>query len=358
MVSYASATGRWVIVATVLGSGMAAIDGTVVGIALPVIGREFHASISAMQWVVTGYMLVLAALLIVGGTLGDQFGRRRVFSIGVAWFTLASLLCAVAPNVTFLVATRLLQGAGAALLVPGSLSIIEASFVPDDRGRAIGAWSGLGGVATAIGPLLGGYLISAASWRWIFTINVPIGLVVLAVSARHVPESRQSTGPGGVDLAGASATVIALAGITFGLIEGGASGWTSTPVLATLTLGAAAAALFVVIEGRSQQAMVPLGVFRERQFTVTNALTLIVYAGLGGALFSASARARSGRPLQPARRRALPPPPDRHHAFPFRPLRRARLADRTATPDERRPACGRGRTRPSRAGEWRLLILQ
>jgi EmrB/QacA subfamily drug resistance transporter len=283
-VSYRSPAGRWVIVATVLGSAMASIDGTVVGIALPVVGRQFHAPIASMQWVVTGYLLALASLLLVGGTLGDQFGRRRLFSVGVAWFTLASVACAVAPDVTVLIATRVLQGAGAALLVPGSLAIIEASFVAEDRARAIGAWSGLGGVATAAGPLLGGYLISVASWRWIFIINLPLGLVVLALSRRHVPESRQEQRQG-VDVPGALLTVLALAGITYGLIEGPAVGWTAPTVLAMLAVGAAAGGWFLVVERRGSRPMVPLVIFRQRQLTVTNAVTLLVYAGLGGALF-------------------------------------------------------------------------
>jgi EmrB/QacA subfamily drug resistance transporter len=237
-----------------------------------------------MQWVVTGYLLSLAALLVVGGTLGDQLGRRRVFAVGVAWFTAASVACALAPDVTVLIATRVLQGAGAALLVPGSLAIIEASFATGDRGRAIGAWSGLSGVATAAGPLLGGYLVSVASWRWIFVINVPLGVVVLALSRRHVPESRQER-PHGVDVVGAVLTVASLAGVTYGLIEGPAAGWTATAVLAMLSVGAAAGALFLFVERRRAGPMVPLGIFRNRQFTVTNALTLLVYAGLSGALF-------------------------------------------------------------------------
>lgn len=283
-VTYRSAAGRWVIGATVLGSAMAAIDSTVVGIALPTIGREFHASIASMQWVVTGFLLSLAALLLVGGSLADRFGRRRTFSVGVAWFTVASAACAAAPDVPVLVVTRVLQGAGAALLVPGSLAIIEASFTGDDRPRAVGAWSGLGGVATAAGPLLGGYLVSAASWRWIFLINTPIGVLVLLVSARHVPESRRP-GHGRLDVAGAVLTVVALAGVTYGLIEGPSLGWTAPTVLAMLALGGAAGAAFVAAERRIDDPMVPPAVFRLRQFTATNALTLLVYAGLGGALF-------------------------------------------------------------------------
>src|SRR4051812_2411386 len=177
-VTYASARGRWVLLATVLGSGLAAIDATVVGIALPAIGRDFHAGLTSLQWTVTGYGLTLAGLLLVGGALGDRYGRRRVFLVGVVWFALASLLCGVAPNSGTLVAARALQGVGAALLTPSSLAIIEATFRPADRARAIGAWSGLGGVAGAIGPLVGGWLIGAISWRAIFLINLPLGAFV------------------------------------------------------------------------------------------------------------------------------------------------------------------------------------
>jgi EmrB/QacA subfamily drug resistance transporter len=279
-----TAAGRWVVAATVLGSGMAAIDATVVGIALPTIGREFHASVGALQWVVTGYTLTLASLLLFGGSLGDHFGRRRVFCVGVAWFAVASAACALAPGTTALIVTRLFQGVGAALLTPGSLAILQASFDREDRGRAIGAWSGLGGVATAAGPLLGGYLIAAASWRWIFLINIPVGALVLLLSVRHVPESRDPTAGRGLDVPGAVLATAALGGITFGLIEGPARGWGSAPALA-LVAGAVCAAAFVAIERRSRSPMLPLAVFRSRQFTVTNAVTFIVYAALGGALF-------------------------------------------------------------------------
>lgn len=282
---YASPIGRWVLLATVLGSGLAAIDGTVVGIALPSIGRQFHASVASLQWVVTGYMLTLAALLLVGGTLGDQYGRRRVFTVGVVWFAVTSAACAFAPDATVLIVTRVLQGVGAALLVPGSLAIIQASFAPGDRARAIGAWSGLGGVATAAGPLLGGYLISAASWRWIFVINVPLAVVVVMITARHVPESREDEGPTRLDLSGAALSVVSLAGLTYGLIEGPVRGWGAPAVLAMLMLGAVGGVAFVVGESRAAQPMVPLAVFRYRQFTVTNIVTLFLYAALSGALF-------------------------------------------------------------------------
>lgn len=282
---YSSRSGRWVVAATVLGSGMAAIDATVVGIALPSMGRELHASLGSLQWVVSGYTLTLAALLLPSGALGDQLGRRRVFEVGVVWFVLSSVLCAVAPDVSFLIAVRVVQGVGAALLTPGSLAIIQASFDEESRGRAIGAWSGLGGVATALGPLLGGYLIAAASWRWIFVINVPVGAAVLWLSARHVPESRDPNARRGIDLPGSLLAVVALVGLTYALIEGPAGGWDRPGVVVMLAVAAVAIGLFGRTEARSDRPMLPLDVFRVRQFTVTNAVTFIVYAALGATLF-------------------------------------------------------------------------
>ena len=284
-VRYRSARGRWVIAATVLGSGMAAIDATVIGIALPTIGRDFHASLGTLQWVVTGYTLTLASLLLLGGSLGDRYGRKRVFVLGVVWFALASAACALATGSTQLIVLRVLQGVGGALLTPGSLAILEASFAEHDRSEAIGAWSGLGGVATAAGPLVGGFLISAASWRWIFLINVPLGAVVLLVSARHVPESHDPSTSGRIDAAGAVLATVSLAGVAYALIEGPARGWSSAPVLASLTVGLVGAVAFVITEARSPSPMLPLGMFRIRQFAVTNAVTFVVYAGLGGVLF-------------------------------------------------------------------------
>ncbi len=193
---------------------MAFLDGTVVNIALPTIGRDFDAPLSGLQWVVNGYLLTLAALILLGGSLGDRFGRRRVFLIGVAWFAAASLLCGVAPTLPLLIAARVLQGIGGALLTPGSLAIIEASFYEDDRGEAIGAWSGLGGIATAIGPFLGGWLIQAVSWRLIFLLNLPLAIAVLAISLRHVPESRDPEAPAELDLPGAALAALGLFGIT------------------------------------------------------------------------------------------------------------------------------------------------
>ncbi len=264
---------------------MAAIDSIVVGIALPTIGREFHASFGVLQWVVSGYTLTLAALLLTGGSLGDRYGRRLVFCVGVVWFTLASAACAFAPGATALIVVRILQGMGAALLTPGSLAIIQSSFDEEDRGRAIGAWSGLGGVATAAGPFVGGFLIAAASWRWIFLINLPIGVVVLAISVRHVPESHDPTVVGPLDIPGAVLATGALACLTYSLIEGPATGWNDSLAIAMLMVGVAATAVFLVVELKSEAPMLPLRIFRSLQFSVTNSVTFIVYAALGGALF-------------------------------------------------------------------------
>jgi len=283
--SYSSAPGRWVLVITVLGSGIAALDATVVNIALPVIGREFHTGIAALQWVMTGYTLTLAAFLLIGGSLGDRFGRRKVYLIGIVWFALASAACGFAPGALFLIVTRLVQGVGAALLTPGSLAILEASFVPADRARAIGAWSGLSGVAVAAGPLVGGYLIDVASWRWIFFINVPIAAVVAGLGARHVPESRDPTATGRIDYAGAAFAVVFLTGITFAFIEAPTLGWSSPAVLAMTLTGVAGLAAFLIREHRASSPMLPLSIFAERQFAATNAVTFIVYAALTGATF-------------------------------------------------------------------------
>ena len=233
----ASARGRWVLLATVLGSAIASIDATVVGIALPAIGRDFHASLGALQWVVTGYTLTLAGLLLMAGALGDKYGRKKVFVIGVAWFAIASLLCGVAPSVGFLIGARALQGVGAALLTPGSLAILEAVFRPEDRGKAIGAWSGFSGVGTAVGPFLGGWLVAAASWRWIFAINLPIAIVVVAVTLRHVPESRDPQATGPIDITGGALVTVGLIGLTYGLIQGPGGHWGDPLVLGGLLAG-------------------------------------------------------------------------------------------------------------------------
>jgi len=282
--SFGTARGRWVIAATVLGSGIAALDATVVGIALPTIGRAFHSGVGTLQWVVSGYSLTLAAFLLLGGSLGDRLGRRRVFSIGVIWFAVASMGCGIAPNAGVLIGARVLQGVGGALLAPASLAILQASFRPEDRSRAIGAWSGLGGVATAAGPLLGGYLI-LASWRWVFFINLPVAIGVLILTVRHVPETRDPSTAGHVDVVGAGLAVLFLAGLTYGLIDGPGHGWTSPVVLGSLIVAGLAGPAFLLVERAKAHPMLPLGVFRSRQFSGANAVTFIVYGALGGALF-------------------------------------------------------------------------
>ncbi|MBA2567410.1 MAG: MFS transporter, partial [Thermoleophilaceae bacterium] len=211
VLSLSSKRGRWVLAVTILGSAVAFLEATVVNVALPEIGRDLDASVSGLQWVLNGYLLTLAALILLGGSLGDRYGRRRLFSIGIVWFTVASALCALAPSIEFLVVARVLQGVGGALLAPGSLAIIEAAFRSEDRPRAIGAWSALGGVAGAIGPLVGGYLIDAISWRAVFLISVPLGAFVVVAAARHVPETRDTTATGGVDVPGAVLATLALA---------------------------------------------------------------------------------------------------------------------------------------------------
>ncbi|HYK30746.1 MAG TPA: DHA2 family efflux MFS transporter permease subunit [Streptosporangiaceae bacterium] len=283
--TYRSGPGRWVLFATVLGSAMATIDATVVGIALPAIGKDFNANLAALQWVVTAYTLTLAGLLLFAGALGDRYGRKRVFVIGVIWFALASLLCGVALNSAMLIGARALQGVGAALLMPGSLAIIEASFVPSDRGKAIGAWSGFAGVGAAIGPFIGGWLIQAVSWRLIFAINVPIAALVVAVSLRHVPESRDMRATGRVDFAGGALVTVGLIGLTYGLIEAPIKGWTSPLPLTALIVGVALLAAFIWWERRAEQPVMPLSMFRSSQFSAANVATFVVYAALSGALF-------------------------------------------------------------------------
>ncbi|HEV7769123.1 MAG TPA: MFS transporter [Solirubrobacterales bacterium] len=282
--AFESGPGRWLIAITVAGSGLAFLDSTVVNVALPDIGRDLGASTSALQWILNGYLLTLASLILLGGSLGDRYGRRRVFVLGVWLFTAASLFCTIAPNAEVLVATRMLQGVGGALLTPGSLALIEAGFRPADRARAIGAWSGLGGVAAALGPLLGGYLIGAISWRAIFLINIPIGIFVAVMAARHVPESRDPSATGPLDLRGAALAALGLAGTTYALIEAPAKG-ASPLILASAILGVAALGAFLLAERRSPNPMLPLEIFSSRQFSAANGVTFVVYAALGGFFF-------------------------------------------------------------------------
>ena len=268
----------------VIGSGITFLDGTVVNVALPHIGRDLSTGTSALQWIVNAYTLALASLILLGGSLGDRVGRRRVFVIGVIGFTGASLLCALAPTAEFLIAARVLQGVGGALLTPGSLAIIEASFRPADRARAIGAWSGLTGVSTALGPLLGGYLVDAVSWRAIFVINVPLGAFVVLMALRHLPESRDPTVRGRLDLPGAVLVGLGLAGTTYALIQGPDSG-ASAAILVTGIAGLACLGGFLLHERRVPNPMLPLGIFSSRQFSAANGVTFVVYAALGGVFF-------------------------------------------------------------------------
>lgn len=283
-VAFGSTAGRWVLAVAVMGSGMVFLDGTVVNVALPSIGRDLGASTSALQWTLNGYLLTLAALILLGGSLGDRYGRRRIFVRGAGLFTIASLLCAIAPSAQLLVLARLLQGIGGALLTPGSLAMIEASFRLEDRARAIGAWSGLGGVATALGPLLGGYLVGAVSWRAIFLINLPLGVFVVMMASRHVPETRDPTTQGSLDVLGAVLVGVGLGGTTYALIKAPGNG-TSAPVVLAGIGGVLALMAFLVREGRTASPMMPLYIFRSRQFSAANLVTFVVYAALGGVFF-------------------------------------------------------------------------
>jgi EmrB/QacA subfamily drug resistance transporter len=275
------ARGRWVLLATVLGSGLAFLDATVVNVALPRIGKDLDAGISGLQWTVNAYTLTLAALILLGGSLGDRFGRRRVFVVGVVWFALASLACGLAPNVTSLAVARAVQGIGGALLTPGSLAILQSTFRQEDRARAIGAWSGLAGIAGAAGPFIGGWLVEHAGWRWVFLLNLPLAAAVVLVSVRHVPETRDPEAAHSLDLPGAALGALGLGALTYGLIgwqEQGASGM----VLTGLVVGVAGLLAFGWREHRAPEPMLALGIFSSRLFAATNAVTFAVYAAIGG----------------------------------------------------------------------------
>jgi EmrB/QacA subfamily drug resistance transporter len=272
--------GRAVVGAAALGSGLTFLDGTVVNIALKTIGEDLDATLAELQWVTNGYLLSLASLILLGGSLGDRYGRRRVFVVGIVWFALASLLCGVAPTPVILIAARVLQGVGAALLMPGSLAMIQGSFRREDRAQAIGTWSGLGGVSAAIGPFVGGALVQYADWRWIFLLNLPLAVVTVVVARRWVPETLDPHAPDRFDLPGAVLAAAALGGTTYALIEWGDS-------LTAWAAGAAAlaAAGFVAVERTSAHPMLPLGIFADRTFSAANAMTFLVYAALGAVLF-------------------------------------------------------------------------
>ena len=279
-VAWGTPTARGVIAAATLGSGLTQLDGTVVNVALRTMGEDLDASLSQLQWITNGYFLSLASLILLGGALGDRFGRRRVFIIGTVWFALASLLCGAAPTAEVLIVARVLQGIGGALLTPGSLAMIQGAFRAEDRGRAIGAWSGLGGIASALGPLVGGLLIDHASWRWIFLINLPLAALTVWLAMRWVPETQDPRAHGRFDVGGAALAAMALAGVTWALTDAGgaASVWGSGIALL-------AGVGFVLVERRMPEPMVQLGLFAERTFSAANAMTLVVYAALGAIFF-------------------------------------------------------------------------
>jgi EmrB/QacA subfamily drug resistance transporter len=283
-VRFGEPAGRWVILATVLGSGLAFLDATVVNVALPRIGEDLDADLGGLQWTLNGYTLTLAAFILLGGSLGDRFGRRRVFVLGTIWFALASALCGLAPNVEMLVAARLLQGVGGALLTPGSLAIISASFSAEDRSRAIGAWSGLGGIAGAAGPFIGGWLVDTWTWRLVFLVNLPLAAVVVWVAARHVPESVDPTASSRFDLPGTVLGALGLAGLTYASIASGEHGADALVVTAGAA-GVIALGAFVWVERTSDHPLVPPALFASRQFTVANVVTFLVYGALGAVLF-------------------------------------------------------------------------
>ena len=283
-VRYRSAAGRLTLLATIVGSGMAYLDGTAVNVALPAIDRDLRAGFAGLQWIVNGYLVALAALVLPGGALGDRFGRRKIFLVGAGWFAFASVLCGIAPTTVLLIAARMLQGVGAALLIPASLAVLQSAFDPQDRARAIGAWSGFSGLTTIVGPLLGGWFADSFSWRLVFLINPALAVATALLTIRWVPESRERHRRD-ADPGGAAAMVAGLSGISFAAIEGPALGWTSRPVLLAAALAIAGTAAFAAIERRVRDPMLPLQFFRRRQFTGVSVSTLLVYFALGGVMF-------------------------------------------------------------------------
>lgn len=281
-----SRAGRWVLAAAVLGSGIAALDATVVNVALPRIGKDLDAGLTSLQWLLNAYTLTLSGLLLLGGSLGDRLGRRRIFAQGVLWFAIASAGCALAPTVQVLIGMRAVQGVAAALLTPGSLAILEAVFRREDRAAAVGAWSGLGGIATAIGPVVGGLLAGLAPWGWrlVFLLNLPLAAVVLAVTRRWVPETRDEQATGRLDLGGAALAALGLGAVVYALTEGPVRRW-PVSLAATAAAGVLLLVAFAVNEHRRRDPMMPLSLFSSRQFSAANLVTLLVYAALSGALF-------------------------------------------------------------------------
>lgn len=345
----ASALGRWVILTTVLGSSMALLDSTVINVALPRIGKDLGTDLAALQWTVNAYMLTLAGLILLGGALGDRYGRRRVFVVGVVWFAAASVICGIAPNSAVLIAARALQGIGGALLTPGSLALIQASFHPDDRARAVGLWSGLGGVGAAIGPFVGGWLVDGPGWRWVFLLNIPVAAVCLPVALRHVPESRDPDAHGRFDVLGAVLGALALALVTYALIEAPGQG-ASAVVIGAAVGGIVLGVVFVQVERRRADPMLPPSVFASRQFTVVNIITLCVYAALGGYFFLSAIQLQVVARYSALGSRHGPAAHDRADAALLGLLGRTRAAHRAPHSAHRRPTGGRHRDAPDAAG--------
>ena len=277
--------GRWILAATILGSSLAFIDGSVVNVALPALQENLGATVVDVQWVIEAYALFFSALLLVGGSLGDRFGRRRVYALGIALFAGASALCGGAGDIHFLIAARALQGVGAAMLVPGSLALIAASFPEGERGRAIGTWSGFSAMTAALGPAFGGWLIDHLSWRWAFFLNLPLALVAILILFTRVPESRDAGASKHLDWPGALLATLGLGGVVYGLIESSRLGWRDAGVFSALAIGALSLILFVVAEARQRAPMLPLSLFRSRPFTAANLLTFALYGALASALF-------------------------------------------------------------------------
>ncbi|HSB10189.1 MAG TPA: MFS transporter [Blastocatellia bacterium] len=275
----------WILAATILGSSMAFIDGTVVNVALPALQANLNATVVDVTWVVESYALLLAALLLAGGSMGDRYGRRRIFCVGIALFALASIWCGVAPGIGQLIVARAVQGVGGALLVPGSLAIISSSFGEERRGQAIGTWSGFTAITAAIGPVIGGWLIEHVSWRAVFFINVPIALVVLLISFRYVPESLADQDQKRLDWPGAALATVGLGATVYGLIESSRLGFGKPLVLMAIVGGALSLAVFVLVEARTRDPMLPLTLFRSRNFSGANLLTLFLYTALAGSMF-------------------------------------------------------------------------
>jgi EmrB/QacA subfamily drug resistance transporter len=279
------AAGPWVLAATILGSSMAFIDGTAVNVALPALQHELDATVAGVQWVVEAYSLMLAALILVGGSLGDHYGRRRVFSIGVVVFALSSITCGLSQTLLQLIVARLAQGIGGVVWTPGSRAIISASFEGEQRGRAIGTWSGFTALTSAAGPVMGGWLVQVGSWRYVFFLNVPIAAVVLVLALRHVPESRGEGAASRLDWRGALLATFGLGGLVYGFVSASTAGFAPPRVWLSLAAGACLLVAFVWTEGRLRTAMMPLDLFRSRSFSGSNLFTLLLYAALGGALF-------------------------------------------------------------------------